>query len=85
MTLDSYLTEHKISGEEFGRRIGLTGMAVRRYCRGERMPEADTIEKIRAATDGAVTVTDLHETRLAYLADNPVTGSPRPEDSTQAA
>ena len=67
MTLDQWLTEQKINSEEFGRRIGSTGEAVRKWRAGERMPEPEMVETIRIATKDSVTVSDLHLARLSAL------------------
>lgn len=67
MTLDHWLTSRKISAEEFGKTLGCSGQAVRYWRTGSRMPDADMAAKIVAATGGEVTVSCLHETRLAFL------------------
>lgn len=41
--------------------IGATEIAVRRYCRGERIPARDKMENIWRATGGAVTPNDFYE------------------------
>ncbi|WP_371833438.1 helix-turn-helix domain-containing protein [Ferirhizobium litorale] len=40
---------------------------VQRWETGKSRPEADVIERIETVTGGAVTVADMHETRLAFL------------------
>lgn len=67
MTLDHWLTSQKISAEEFGKLLGCSGQAVRYWRAGARMPDADMVEKISAATGGQVTVQDLHDARLVYV------------------
>lgn len=76
MTLDDWLTAKNINAERFGTILGCSGQAVRHWRLGARMPDADMLEKIVAATDGAVTVQDMHETRLTWL---------RRPDATEAA
>ena len=76
MTLDSWLTEKKLKSEEFAAMIGTTGEAVRRYRTGHRFPEPMIVESIVNATDGEVTVQDLHETRLAFLRQSQSDASP---------
>lgn len=65
MTLDDWLTEKAVLPDDFGKMIGCTGQAVRRYRTGDRMPEPEMIEKIGTATNGLVTIQDLHRVRLA--------------------
>lgn len=70
MTLDAWLSRENISAEKFGETVGCSGQAVRRWRCGARMPDAASLEKIVAATGGAVTVQAMHETRLAHLREN---------------
>jgi DNA-binding transcriptional regulator YdaS (Cro superfamily) len=77
MTLDQWLTEHNVSSQEFGRRVDVTGEAVRRWRSGERMPEPEMVETINSETNGQVSIADLHEMRLAFLR--------APQKSTEAA
>lgn len=67
MTLSEWLREPKKSAEQFGKELGVSGQAVRRWCSGERMPDAEMIERIVGATSGQVTIQDIHETRLRYV------------------
>lgn len=67
MTLDHWLTLEKRNAEDFGKALGCSGQAVRHWRAGARMPDADMRERIVAATGGAVSVQDMHETRLAFL------------------
>lgn len=77
MKLNDWITTvAKISLAEFAGRLGVSRQAITRYCAGERMPDAEMVERIVKATDGAVTVADLHEVRLAYLKAHP---TPAPE------
>ena len=79
MTLDQWLNSRKISAEEFGKTLDCSGQAVRYWRSGLRAPDADMAAKIVAATDGEVTVQDLHETRLSYLRKTASNASPAPE------
>lgn len=67
MKLNDWIAAQKTTYAEFAARIGLTRQAIWRYGAGERMPDAETVEKIELATGGAVTINDLHASRLAYL------------------
>jgi hypothetical protein len=67
MTLDEWMTKSSISAEDFGKWLECSGQAVRRYRSGERSPDALMSERIVMATDGQVTVQDMHNTRLAFL------------------
>ncbi len=75
MDLASWLTEQNKKAEQFGRELGVSGQAVRRWCSGERMPDATTIESIRTATNDQVTVQDLHATRLQYVKEHGTSSS----------
>lgn len=68
MRLSDWITDvAKITPAEFASRLGVSRQAISRYCAGERMPDAEMVEKIEMATGGAVTVKDLHAARLAFL------------------
>jgi transcriptional regulator with XRE-family HTH domain len=67
MTLDVWMTAQNVTNTEFAVLIGVTRQALSRYRLGERMPDAEMVEKIEKATGGAVTVADLHAARLGYL------------------
>jgi len=72
MTLDHWLNSNNLNAEEFARRLSadgqsLTGEAVRKWRKGERMPEAEIVERIVRETGGAVTVQDLHNARVEFL------------------
>ncbi|MBY0430979.1 MAG: hypothetical protein K2Q10_07270 [Rhodospirillales bacterium] len=60
MTLDKHLTTRNISNAEFGRRVGRTEEAVRRYRTGKRDPDAATKRAIFFATNGAVEPNDFY-------------------------
>jgi predicted transcriptional regulator len=59
MKLAAYLRKQKISDSEFASQIGVTRQAVHRYRVGGRLPAWSVIQKIRTATDGAVSVNDF--------------------------
>jgi len=67
MTLDEWMTEVKLTAEELGKTLDCSGQAVRRYRSGERMPDTEMAEKIIKASDGAVTIEDLHQARVQFL------------------
>ncbi len=68
MNLKSYMDDRAINGEKMAEVIGgVTGAAVRLWMTGARMPSPEIAERIVGITDGAVTVQDMHETRLAFL------------------
>ena len=59
MTLSEYLDANNMTGADFATRIGVSRQALHRYVNGERRPEWPVIERIAAATDGAVTANDF--------------------------
>jgi len=59
MRLQEYLTEKRETASSFAQRIGVSRVAVTRYCSG-RVPERATMEKIIKATDGEVTPNDFY-------------------------
>jgi DNA-binding transcriptional regulator YdaS (Cro superfamily) len=68
MDLKSYMSDRALGGKKMAEIIGdVTGAAVRLWMTGARMPSAEIAERIVKATDGAVTVQDLHNTRLEFL------------------
>lgn len=68
MKLTDWLAAGGLSPEKFAKEIGVTGEAVRRYRTGARMPGPEIAQKIYLATQGEVTVQDLHEQCLSFLA-----------------
>jgi 3,4-dihydroxy 2-butanone 4-phosphate synthase/GTP cyclohydrolase II len=58
MDLRSYLAEHRLTHEAFARQIGVTTSAVTKLVAGTR-PSWPTMERIVAATSGAVTPNDF--------------------------
>ncbi|MEP6826974.1 MAG: hypothetical protein ABJA10_02745 [Aestuariivirga sp.] len=73
MNLKTYLLTHNVGGEEMARRITerskleCTGAAVRNWADGIRMPTVELAQALCDATDGEVTIQDLHEFRLAKI------------------
>ncbi len=59
MTLASYLSTHRLSYREFGRRVGADAAQVHRWASGKRTPSLAQALRIRAETDGAVGVEDF--------------------------
>lgn len=59
MTLDSWLVGTKTLNNEFARRIGVSRVTLYRLKTGRRLPDRRTMEKIHAATNGAVTPNDF--------------------------
>ena len=58
MQLTSYLKLVGIVPSRFALQIGVPASTISRILRGERVPTLATIERIRVATDGAVTAAD---------------------------
>lgn len=52
---------------ELGETLGCSAGSVRKWRFGERMPEPEIAQRIVEVTEGAVSVQDMHETRLAFL------------------
>lgn len=59
MKLADYLSEHAITDGDFADRIGVDRSSVSRLRRGITRPDWPTIERIIAATNGAVTANDF--------------------------
>jgi transcriptional regulator with XRE-family HTH domain len=59
MNLARYLSSKEISDEDFAPLIGVDRATVNRLRRGRHRPSWETIEKIQAATKGAVTANDF--------------------------
>lgn len=64
--LEAWRDAQGLTYERLGGLLGCSGVTARRIALGIRQPDACTVELILAVTDGAVTVLDLHEARLAY-------------------
>jgi DNA-binding transcriptional regulator YdaS (Cro superfamily) len=72
MKLHAFITSQQITPAAFARILGnVSGEAVRLWASGRRMPEPETAQRIVEATGGAVTVQDLHDTRLQFLRNPP--------------
>lgn len=54
MRLQEWLSEEGIKREAFAADIGVTAVAVSRYCSGARMPDRETMRRIYQLTRGAV-------------------------------
>lgn len=59
MRLDDWLAEQGLTHSDFAGKIGRTTEAVRRYARGERIPDKDTMPLIAEQTDNKVTANDF--------------------------
>lgn len=59
MDLRSYRKAHRITLDEMGRRLGVTGVTVHRWETGKARPTLDAVEKIERATDGHVAAADF--------------------------
>lgn len=59
MNLGKWLEAKKIKKSAFARDIGKTPAAVTGFCDGSFMPNIETLAKIKARTDGAVTEADF--------------------------
>jgi len=60
MELKSYLSQNKMSHAAFSRLIGATPNAVGLWVAGKRKPKDLFLERIRQATEGAVTANDFY-------------------------
>lgn len=58
MQLDQWLTKTDTSQSALARKIGILPSSVSRLVSGENFPDWETIEKIRVATNDAVTAED---------------------------
>lgn len=68
MQLETYIKENRLSFAEFAKTLGgCSGEAVRLWSAGRRMPEPEIAQRIVEVTEGAVSIQDLHDTRLAFL------------------
>jgi transcriptional regulator with XRE-family HTH domain len=59
MKLGDYLSAKSIRRADFAQMIGRSPEAVRRYMKGERKPEEDTMRRIAEITEGEVTANDF--------------------------
>lgn len=62
MRFDVYLKTHRpgMSDAEYGRLVGISGMSVGRYKRGERIPEPRIVARICEESRGLVTPNDFY-------------------------
>lgn len=68
MTLVQYLQQTGISQSKFAEIIGVSQMAVNRYCRGNRVPNSIIMRRILEETRGKVTANDFYGVRPTRLA-----------------
>ena len=68
MTLTQYLRLTGQNQADFAAQIGVTQMAVSRYCRGNRVPNSFVMRRIMDATQGAVTANDFFKAQPERLA-----------------
>lgn len=59
MKLNQYLAESKTSPAQFAEQLGVSKETVRRYLKGERIPDRDMMQKIALATACKVTANDF--------------------------
>lgn len=59
MKLSDYLAQKGLTEAEFADRIGSSREAVRRYCKGTRIPDREKMAKIALATACEVTANDF--------------------------
>ena len=68
MTLDEWRHTQNLTYSQLATKIGVTQAGTaRRYALGEQWPRPETLDRIVAATNGAVTVDDMHACRVAWL------------------
>lgn len=60
MKLADWLRANDVNFAEFGRRIGRSTEAVRRYANDERIPDRDTMPAVVRETSGHVTANDFY-------------------------
>lgn len=80
MTITEFIAETELTDAAFAARIGVSRQALHRYKTGERRPEWGVIERIVAATNGAVTANDFLPS-----ADVPRPTPPAPTEEGRAA
>jgi len=59
MKLRAWLNQQRLTTAEFAKRIDVGQAAVSRYCLDQRMPRRAVMQRIVAATGGAVTPNDF--------------------------
>jgi transcriptional regulator with XRE-family HTH domain len=68
MLLQNYRTKHKLTLSDMAETLGLSnGRTIQRYESGERFPMHHIIEKIKSATNGAVTYDDFAAIRQGRI------------------
>lgn len=65
MKLQTYLDKSGTSRANFALQVGVTTEAVRLWVRGQRMPDRESMEKIRVATNGQVAPNDFYDRTVA--------------------
>lgn len=61
MKLKTYLSDERMTLEEFGKQMGCTHAAVSRWINGTRKPSINTAMRIEATTGGAVRLSDWRD------------------------
>ena len=59
MTLQEFLAQASLDRHQFAARINVSPETVRRYLKGERIPDKIVMGRIAIATDGQVTANDF--------------------------
>lgn len=59
MTLDEYLTNENLTAAEFGGRVGMSEASISRIRRGEQNITRDAMQRIIAASYGAISASSL--------------------------
>lgn len=59
MDLRAFRKLHRITLDDMGRALGVTGVTVHRWETGKARPTLDAVEAIQRATGGAVTAADF--------------------------
>ena len=59
MKLADYLMRNRLTPNQFAAMISVCAETVRRYAKGDRFPSRNIIDRIEAATKGAVKANDL--------------------------
>jgi transcriptional regulator with XRE-family HTH domain len=59
VTLQEFLAEASLDRHQFAARINVSPEAVRRYLKGERIPDKSVMSRIAFATEGKVTANDF--------------------------
>ena len=65
MKLKTYIETEELTEAAFARKIGVSQVAVNRYCAGHRLPGRSVMQKIAAETNGAVTPNDFFDVEAA--------------------